>query len=316
MHRFVITGAGGALGRALIARLEVEGSTILALDQVPQQIPDATFLQCDVAQARFSEILVPGDVVFHLAAFVHRAPGNPEEVARLHEVNHGATERLASACHDVGATLVFVSTVAVWNRPPVRPDAEPDPVTEYGKSKARAEHSVRDLGRDGLRYAIVRFPLLYGPRGRGNMERMLQAIGRRRYWPVGDPETPKSCLFLDDAARALVLAWKLGLGASWVAAPRVAPTLGEIHAAAYAAMNRMAPPPIPRGAALALARIAQNSAKALGRTLRLSAQVETLTAPAGYDGSAFAAATGFEPAVGLDEGMRLAARWLAQQGRP
>jgi UDP-glucose 4-epimerase len=299
VRRVVITGAAGALGRALVARISGRGTPVLGLDREEVTIAGATLERCEIATAPFSDIIGPGDVVFHLAAFVHRHPRSAEEVREVHEVNHHATSRLAAACLDASATLVFVSTVAV------------SAGSEYGKSKAAAEDAIRNLGGKGLTFSIVRFPLLYGPHGHGNMERMLQAIRAGRYWPIGDPSTVKSCLFLEDAAGALVLAAERGLGGTFVAAPEVAPTLGEIHSAAYAAVGRRCPrTTIPRGAALAAARAVQALAGLLGRSTRLPDHIETLTAPAGFDGSPFARATGFVPKVGLEEGMQRTAAWM------
>lgn len=298
-----MTGAAGALGRALVARLTADGTPVLGLDRAPVDLPGAAFEPCDVATARFADLVRPGDVVFHLAAFVHRLPRTAGEIREVHEVNHHATTRLAQACRGAGATLVFVSTVAV------------SAGSEYGKSKAAAEEDVRNLGGEGLSFSIVRFPLLYGPHGHGNMERMLGAIRSGRYWPIGDPATPKSCLFLEDAARALALAARRGLGSTFVAAPDPAPTLGEIHRAAYAALGKRSPTsPIPRGVALAVARAAQAVAGLAGKRIRLPEQIETLTEPSEFDGAPFARATGFSPEVGLDEGMRRTARWM--EGHP
>jgi nucleoside-diphosphate-sugar epimerase len=297
--RAVVTGAAGALGRAVVARLAEQGSAILGLDRAAADLPGVDVQPCDVATAQFSDIVRPGDVVYHLAAYVHRLPRTANEVREVREVNHHATARLAGACTEAGATLVFVSTVAVAA------------ATEYGTSKAAAEGAIRALGERGLRFTIVRFPLLYGPHGHGNMERMLTAIRAGRYWPIGDPATPKSCLYLDDAARALVAAAARGLGGTFVAAPDPVTTLGEIHAAAYAAAGRRLPAiPVPRGAALAAAHALQSTLALVGRATRLPEQVETLTSPAGFDGRPFAQATGFAPEVGLQEGMRRTVRWM------
>jgi UDP-glucose 4-epimerase len=265
-------------------------------------VPGATVHPVDITTARFSDLVHPGDVVYHLAAFVHRFPRTAEEVRELHEVNHHATARLAAACLTAGATLVFVSTVAVTAG------------SEYGDSKAAAEEAIREMGRKGLRFTILRFPLLYGPHGHGNMERMLEAIRAGRYWPIGNPDTPKSCLYLDDAARALLLAADRCEGGTFVAAPDPVTTLGEIHDAAYAALGRHAPSvTIPRGMALAAARALQAALALAGRATRLPDQVETLTSPAGFDGGPFTRATGFAPEVGLHEGMRRTARWLEER---
>jgi UDP-glucose 4-epimerase len=282
-----------------LARLAGQGLPVLGLGRAPVDLSGATVQVCDIATARFADIVRPGDVVYHLAAFVHRLPRTAEEIREVHEVNHHATARLAAACAEAGATLVFVSTVAV------------SAGTEYGKSKAAAEEAIRALGEKGLGFAIVRFPLLYGPHGHGNMERMLTAIRAGRYWPIGDPATPKSCLHLDDAARALIAAGDRGLGGTFVVAPDPVTTLGEIHAAAYAAAGRRLPAiSIPRGAALVAARALQAALALAGRPTRLPDQVETLTSPAGFDGRPFAQATGFVPEVGLEEGMRRTVRWM------
>ncbi len=302
MLRGVVTGASGALGRVLVDRLVETGLPVLGLDRAGETLPGATFERCEIASARFFDIVHAGDVVFHLAAFVHRLPRTAEEIREIHEVNHHATARLAKACLAAQATLVFVSTVAV--------SAD----TEYGKSKAAAEAAIRQQGEKGLRFSIVRFPLLYGPHGHGNMERMLQAIRIGRYWPIGDPATPKSCLFLDDAAHALVLAAWRGLGGIFVAAPAVTPTLGDIHEAAYAAVGRRAPRvSIPGPIALAAARALQVVAGLTGRTTRLVDQIKTLTTPARFDGTPFSHATGFSPQVDLSEGMRRTVRWLESE---
>jgi UDP-glucose 4-epimerase len=257
---------------------------------------------CDVTTADLASIIRSGDVVFHLAAYVHLLPRTAEEIRQVHEVNHRATARLAAACIEAGAALVYASTVAV------------SAATEYGKSKAAAEEAIRALGAKGLRFAIVRFPLLYGPHGRGNMERMLAAIRAGRYWPIGDPGTPKSCLYLDDAARALLLAGERAIGETSVAAPDPVTTLGDIHAAAYAAAGKDVPRmAVPRGAALAAARTLQAVMRVAGRETRLPEQVETLTAPAGFDGGSFSRVTGFAPEVGLPEGMRRTVRWMEDQ---
>ena len=301
-RRGVVIGAAGALGRSLVRFLAERHEEVLGLDRDAARVPGIRFDRCDITTARFGEIVQSGDLVYHLAAFVHRLPRNAAEVREVHEVNHHATTRLAQACLAAGATLVFVSTVAV--------SAD----TEYGKSKAAAEEDVRRLGGEGLSYSIVRFPLLYGPHGRGNMERMLTAIRSGRYWPIGDPAIPKSCLFVDDAARALTLASQRALGGTFVAAPDPVTTLGEIHAAAYAAVGRRLPGlAIPRGVAMGAARALQAGLGLAGRSTRLPDQIETLTTPAGFDGGPFSRATGFAPEVGLEEGMRRTARWLEGQ---
>jgi UDP-glucose 4-epimerase len=312
-----ITGATGGLGRALLQQMPAQRVAAIARGAVPAGLA-STVVRTDVATARWSDLLGAGDLIFHLAASVHLRPTTSLEVQRIHEVNAGATARLAAACRQVGAKLVFASTVAVYG-PGAAGASDFAPVralSDYGRSKLAAEDAIRGEGEGGLRYVILRFPLMYGPWGRGNMERMLRAIARRTYWPVGDPATRKSCLFFSDAASALVLAAsepKVERG-THVVGPESPCSLGELHAAAYRSLGRAVPAfSIPYSLALLLGGGADLAFRALGKGPRLAQQVRTLAAPAWVDGSRFAALTGFRAAVSLEEGLRRTAAWLRQR---
>lgn len=311
----IVTGASGALGRCLVARLAGRARVWACVRAAARTIPGAErVIAADLADPAATIPLAPGATVFHLAAFVHRRPQSDAERDELRQVNEHASARLARACREAGATLVFASTVAVFGDRAGRvPDgAEPRPQTDYGRAKLAAEDALRAEGERGLRHAIVRFPLLYGPRGRGNMERMLRAIQARRYLPIGDPQTAKSCLYLDDAAAALELAAAVAAerGRTFTAAPRRTPTLGELHAAAFAAAGRTAPPHLPAGLARLLARGADLGLRLAGRKPFLASAVDTLTSPTDFDGAAFHAATGFVDEVSLEDGLRRTAEWL------
>lgn len=316
-RRVLVTGLTGGLGRALASHLPP--GEVIAVDRRPPPPGLASRLvQEDIATLRWGDHLDAATVVVHLAAAVHVRPGDEAEVRQMYRTNAEATARLAAACREAGSTLVFASTVAVFGGAPgpVGDGALAAPVTDYAKSKLLAEEAVRAEGARGLGFAIVRFPLLYGPWGRGNMERMLRAIGRRAYWPLGDQSAAKSALFFDDAAGALLLAAQApgARQGTFVVGPGKPPSLAEIHAAAYRAMGRRRPPAMPGWLALPAARAADAALRLAGRDSHLAEQVATLTAPASFDGSRFAKVTGFEVKVTLEEGMARTAAWLREGG--
>jgi UDP-glucose 4-epimerase len=308
----LVTGATGALGRSLLRRLDQVGDEVVALSRVASMVEGHRTVEADVTTARWERLIRGTSVVFHLAAFVHRIPGTQAERAEAYAVNHDATAALANACAAAGVKLVFASSVAVLGAGGTEfgDNTPPEPQSEYGRSKLFGENSIRAAAAAGLQYAILRLPLLYGPYGHGNMERMLAAIARGRYWPIGDPNVEKSCLQLEDAAEALLLASRCIEG-TYVVGPPTPSRLGEIHAAAYAAMGRRCPAP---ACPTAVARLAAASIDAsvwvLGKRSRLREQIETLTRPAWYDGSRFARATGFVPRIGVAEGLRATVEWM------
>lgn len=316
--RFVVTGLAGALGRALAARLPRERTCGVVRGDPPPGLASMV-IRGDVTSLDWRKHLDEQTVVFHLAAAVHQRPRAAADVRRTYEVNAVATARLGAAAREAGASVVFASTVAVFGTVTgrTRADATPAPVTDYARSKLEGEDALRSDGRKGLRFAILRFPLLYGPWGRGNMERMLRAIGRRRYWPIGDPTIPKSALYVDDAAAALVLAAQAAeeRGGTFVAAPREPFTLGEIHRAAYRAMGRWMPPEVPSRVAEWGGRSADAVLRLLHQEARVAEQIRILSSPAWFDGSAFAAATGFEASTALEDGVDRTARWILETQR-
>lgn len=320
-RRAIVTGSSGALGSALVRRLRAEGWSVTGVDVRAPAVgfeANQTIL-CDIGKADWEGLVSSCDVVFHLAAFVHRVPKDASESRELREVNVAAVARLARACRKAGTRLVFASTVAVFGSTQgvVTEARDPHPETEYAIAKLDAERAIADEGTRSLKYAVLRLPLIFGPRGRGNVEKMLTAIRAGRYWPIGPRYVPKSCLFTADAANALVLAaGGLVDGEVLIAAPSRPSTLGEIHAAAYRVCARVLPPHLPRGVALLTARVVDAGAMLLGKRVGLARQVATLTAPAHYDGSRFAAITGFLPQVLLEEGLRSTLEALEGGERP
>ena len=102
--------------------------------------------------------------VFHLAGVVRAG-----SEADFDRGNRGGTANLVAAVREAApeARLVHVSSLAAVGPSPdpagVGPEAEPSPISSYGRSKLAAESEVRALG-EGFWWAIVRPPAIYGPR--------------------------------------------------------------------------------------------------------------------------------------------------------
>jgi UDP-glucose 4-epimerase len=306
----LVTGATGGLGRALTTALHHHGWSVRGLARSGPTSGDS-FVAADIATVDWELVLGDCEVVFHLAAFVHRRVATQSDREAVYALNEQATRRLADSCRRRKVPLIFASSVAVFSAGTSADGA----VSDYAVSKRRAEEAIERQGQMGLGFTIVRLPLLYGPGGRGNMERMLRAIYRRRYWPVVGDDIRKSCLFLDDAATALIRAQPLaaaGRNETHVASSQSAATLSEIHRHAYRAVHQSSVPrpAIPVRYALSTAAAADQLAGAFGRRTQLLKSMQALTAPAEFDGSVFARAAGFEPRISLQTGIERTARWI------
>lgn len=167
----VVTGAGGQLGRQVVAAWtddEVTGLSHADLDVTDEGAVLATIAE-----------LAP-EVVVNCAAWtaVDACEGDPE---RAHRVNALAPWWLARACREVGARLVHVSTDYVFaGEAPRRADGalrgwtefDPvDPRSVYGRSKAAGEHLVRRTLRE---HHVVRTAWVCGAHGRNFVTTMLE----------------------------------------------------------------------------------------------------------------------------------------------
>jgi dTDP-4-dehydrorhamnose reductase len=149
---YLVTGAGGQLGRALVAEFAEDGAVGLTrADWDVEQPPPAG--------------LAP-DVVLHAAAWtnVDGAEDDPQAAAA---VNVGATANVAA----LGVPLVYYSTDYVFDgrkREPYLESDGPNPQSAYGRTKLHGE------GAAGDRAWIVRSSWLYGPEGSNFVRTMLR----------------------------------------------------------------------------------------------------------------------------------------------
>lgn len=148
--RVLITGGGGLLGGELIrqapADVEVHAtrraSPVHGAESHPVELSDAEAVAALFARVR-------PDLVIHTA---YSAAEGERDIWR-------ATESVVAGCEASGAALLYMSTDALLDgeSSPYAESAEPAPVHDYGRWKARAELHVRERMPDA---AVVRTSLI------------------------------------------------------------------------------------------------------------------------------------------------------------
>ncbi|TWV46981.1 dTDP-4-dehydrorhamnose reductase [Streptomyces misionensis] len=163
--RWLVTGAGGKLGRDLTAVLAADPrAEVTALRRADLDITDPT------AVSR----VVPGhDIVVNTAAWTDVDAAEQAEEAAT-EVNGTAVRHLSRACAASNARLLHISTDYVFAGNAVTPypeDAPTAPVNAYGRSKLAGEQAVTSTLPD-TGY-VVRTAWLYGAHGRDFVKTVL-----------------------------------------------------------------------------------------------------------------------------------------------
>lgn len=212
----LVTGAAGLLGRAVRARLEAEGATVIATDLVEDHAGTRALLQAELTDIHRLHAITSGrplDGIIHCGAFSGPMVGvdNPY---RLVAVNVMGTVNLLELARIRGIRRVVCcsSTSAYGDTPPapVAEDVALRPGSVYGATKAAIEPLVEGYARQhGVDGVSLRLSWIYGPGRttdcviRSMITHTLRGQPMRLGWGA---DFPRQFLHVDDAARALVLA--------------------------------------------------------------------------------------------------------------
>jgi UDP-glucose 4-epimerase len=324
----LVTGATGALGPALVRALVSDGWSVRALARTP---PPAGLLPAgvDVIAADVTDSGAVGEamagvqVVMHLAAKLHIANPSPALRAEYERVNVQGTRTVVEAARAAGVLrLVFFSTISVYGPSRGRTLAEatpPAPETIYATTKHAAEQVVlgASAGPDGPPATILRLAAVYGPRVRGNYRRLLRALARRRFVPVGAGRNRRTLVHEEDAARAALLAARHpdAIGEVFNVTDGGSPTLDEIVRVMCAALGRRPPAvALPAGPVRAAAWLAERAAGLAGRRLPLRAAVDKYLEEVVVDGRRLRDRLGYRPALTLEAGWRQTVEAMRRDG--
>jgi nucleoside-diphosphate-sugar epimerase len=225
--RFLVTGAAGFIGSHLCRRLVADGHEVVGIDDLSvgslenlAGVAGVRFVEADIRDAGLVARSMAGcEVVLHQAArtSARRSLEDPEGFDR---VNVRGTLGVLQAARETGAAVVFASSAAVYGDPergPLSEDLEPRPRSPYAATKLAGEGYCRafwesfDVPTICLRYFNV-----YGP-GQDPEGRYAAVVPRfatacltgRTPVVYGDGEQTRDFTFIDDAVEANVLAARM-----------------------------------------------------------------------------------------------------------
>ncbi len=153
--RVLVTGAGGMLGRAVLAELGRRGHEAVGRTRAEFDVADPTA----AARLAAGELGAFGGVV-NCAAYTAVDRAESEEQAAF-DANGLGVSYLGAACQTTGTPLVHVSTDFVFDglaEAPYGEEDEPNPRSAYGRSKLHGERAL--AGNPFAR--IVRTAWLFG----------------------------------------------------------------------------------------------------------------------------------------------------------
>lgn len=301
----LVTGASGFLGRHVVPALTRAGWSVRPAVRSPKGSDSEVVIGSIGPETDWQAALASVDAVVHLAARVHYK--NDEHAVELYRnVNVEGTLHLARCAARAGVRhFVFISSVLVHGRSndgraPFSESDVPTPRGLYGTSKAEAEAGLRLLAREAdMKISVVRPPLIYGAHAKGNFPLLARAVRLGLPLPFAAIRNRRNFLSVQNLSSFIL--YRLGH-------PDPASNF-EIFL--LADTERVSTPEF-------IARLARASGKSarlfgippnlLGTALRMMGRQDMND---GLIGSleldlSKALATGWQPEVSLDEGLRLA----------
>jgi len=214
-----ITGGAGFIGSHLAEEL-TKNNEVTVIDNLSsgkkENIPEeVNFVENDIKEKGLEKILKDVDVVFHLAANP-KVNTFPDDRDKDFKENLEGTHNILEACEasDVDE-IVFTSSSVVYGEDTVIPtpeDANLDPISMYGATKAGGEHMCQVYSQTfEVDLTIVRLANIVG--GRNPKGVIYDFIHKLKDNPekltiLGNGKQKKSYLHAEDTVEGFMQAWK------------------------------------------------------------------------------------------------------------
>ena len=302
----LVTGATGSLGKATVARLRAEGHRVRGFVRREPGEPEP-----DV-EYRIGNLGDPGAVsraVQGAEIVIHAGAAMKGDWAEHRIGTVVGTQNIVDACKQHGVTqLVHISSLSVIARAGVAglvtEDAKLEPRAEergaYTRAKLEAERSV---AASGVPCVILRPGQIFG----GGIPLITGAVARHargRWLVLGDGKLELPLVYIDDVVDAIVQAIDKRLTHGEIIQLVDPEELTQRDVLALAGGGRPIVS-VPRAVVLALGRLSELPLRALGRESPISRyRLESALAPLRFDGARAKRLLGWQPRVGVREGIK------------
>jgi 2-alkyl-3-oxoalkanoate reductase len=212
--RILVTGGTGFTGKALVKRLLEEGHQVRALDYKEglktEELREwgAEVIIGSVTEKSVVDKSMQGvEAVHHLAA-AFRELNVPDTY--YHEVNVGGTRNVLEAAFRQGVKkFIYCSTCGVHgniDHPPGGEDAPIQPADYYQATKFEAEPMVNEYYKKGLKTVILRPAAIYGPGDPERFYMIFKRVAKGSFPMFGEGKTFYHPLYIDNLIDAFLLA--------------------------------------------------------------------------------------------------------------
>jgi len=325
VNRVLVTGATGFTGGHLARTLAARGDLVRVLVRDAGRAASLSNAGIDIVSGNLKDrgsvdrAVADVDVVYHVAA-LYREAGLDEGEYRA--VNVGAVRALVEAAAAAGVRrVVHCSTVGVHGdveRPPANEDAPLRPGDIYQVTKLEGEEAARTAGQAaGIEVVIVRPSGIYGP-GDRRLLKLFRGVARRRFIVLGSGRIYYHLTYIDDLVEGFRLCGTVpaAAGRTYILAGGEVTTLDEL-VRLIAEESGVKPPAL--HLPVLPVWIAGALCEAVCRPFGVEPplyrrRVDFFTKSRAFDIARARRELGYDPQVGLREGIRRSLEWYKREG--
>jgi len=197
MKKVLVTGISGFVGTHLI-RYFKDSNEIVLLGHGRKQVPGVTMLS-DFQSRTLIENQV--DVVVHLAGIAHDL-SNQYTADDYYKINYAGTKKLVDEVLASNVSkFIFVSSIKAAfdvSSTPADESMTPKPVTDYGKSKLKAEEYIQSQQWAEKSFYIFRPAMMHGSGNKGNLKLLYRFAKSGIPFPFGAYKNQRSFHSIDN----------------------------------------------------------------------------------------------------------------------
>jgi len=264
------------------------------------------------------------DAVVHMAALLHIVNPSPDLHDKYERINVGGTEKVVEAAMKANVCrVVLFSTIAVYGQShgqALEEQSPTNPDTYYAKTKLAAEKIVLNTRDDHGKPlgTVLRLGAIYGERVKGNYEKLLQALAKGWFIPIGNGNNRRTLVYDKDVSQAAVLAVSHSLAAGNVynVSDGQFHTMNEIIFAMCNALGKTVPRfSLPSVLVRKIAGIVEDGSRMLGiRSPIGRSSIDKYTEDIAVESKRIQSQLGFVPKYDLISGWQQAVEYMRKMG--
>lgn len=322
----LVTGGTGVTGSALVRRLLDDGRAVVVLD-------NKEGYKTDELRQRGAEVVIGTitdtatvarcmegvEVVHHVAAAFREMHLPDRDYA---EINIEGTRIVAAAALSQGVRkFVYCSTCGVHGdvkRPPATEDSPIAPSDYYQRTKYEGELVTLAHHERGLPSTILRPNAIFGPGDPGRYYMIFKRVQKGSFPMFGSGKTLYHSLYIDNLVDAFMLAEQpgLGLGQAYLIADEHHVEIEDlVRRVARAMGTEVKIPHYPIWPLVVAGHVVEKACKPFGISPPIfPRRVDWFRLDRAFDIGKAKRELGYNPKIGLDEGLRRAYAWYRAEG--